>query len=208
MAIAADGASTSRSRGLGQVLRGDPGPRRRLGRDPRRHRPRLRRRERGRQVHPRQDHRRASSRQDQGELVLRGTTVSFRSPREALVRGIALVAQEVAARPAADRRRERLPRRRAATRRVHRPRRAARAVRSPGRRRRASTSGPAPSSGQLPLAKQQQVEILRALARDADLIVLDEPSASLSAKEVERLHEIVRGAAPAAVGRSSSSRIS
>src|SRR6478752_1226860 len=33
---------------------------------------------------------------DQGELVLRGTTVSFRSPREALTRGIALVAQEVA----------------------------------------------------------------------------------------------------------------
>ena len=34
--------------------------------------------------------------QDQGDLVLRGTTVSFGSPREALVRGIALVAQEVA----------------------------------------------------------------------------------------------------------------
>src|SRR4249919_3683250 len=34
--------------------------------------------------------------QDQGDLVLRGATVSFRSPREALVRGIALVAQEVA----------------------------------------------------------------------------------------------------------------
>ena len=34
--------------------------------------------------------------QDQGDLVLRGTTVSFGSPREALDRGIALVAQEVA----------------------------------------------------------------------------------------------------------------
>jgi ABC-type sugar transport system ATPase subunit len=34
--------------------------------------------------------------QDQGDLVLRGTTVSFRSPREALTQGIALVAQEVA----------------------------------------------------------------------------------------------------------------
>ncbi|MGZ8705578.1 MAG: ATP-binding cassette domain-containing protein, partial [Aeromicrobium sp.] len=33
---------------------------------------------------------------DQGELVLRGTPVSFRSPREALERGIAIVAQEVA----------------------------------------------------------------------------------------------------------------
>src|SRR3990170_4441948 len=34
--------------------------------------------------------------QDQGDLVLRGTTVAFGSPREALQRGIALVAQEVA----------------------------------------------------------------------------------------------------------------
>ncbi len=34
--------------------------------------------------------------QDQGDLVLRGTTVSFGSPRHALIDGIALVAQEVA----------------------------------------------------------------------------------------------------------------
>ncbi len=47
--------------------------------------------------------------------------------------------------------------------------------------------------GRLPLAQQQQVEILRALAREADLIVLDEPTASLSATETERLHEVVRG---------------
>ena len=33
---------------------------------------------------------------DQGELVLRGTPVSFRSPRQALEHGIALVAQELA----------------------------------------------------------------------------------------------------------------
>ena len=46
--------------------------------------------------------------------------------------------------------------------------------------------------GGLPLARQQQVEILRALAREADLIVLDEPTASLSGAEAERLHEIVR----------------
>ena len=47
--------------------------------------------------------------------------------------------------------------------------------------------------GHLSLAQQQQVEILRALAREADLIVLDEPSASLSATETARLHEVVRG---------------
>ena len=62
-------------------------------------------------------------------------------------------------------------------------------------------------SRSLPLARQQQVEILRALARDAELLVLDEPTASLSGAEAERLHEIVRGFA-AQGARSSSSRTS
>ena len=66
----------------------------------------------------------------------------------------------------------------------------------------------APIVGRLPLAEQQQVEILRALARDADLIVLDEPTASLSATEAERLHEIVRGLPAARATPSSSSPIS
>ena len=47
--------------------------------------------------------------------------------------------------------------------------------------------------GALPLAVQQQVEILRALAREAELIVFDEPTAALSASEIQRFHEIVRG---------------
>jgi simple sugar transport system ATP-binding protein/ribose transport system ATP-binding protein len=51
--------------------------------------------------------------------------------------------------------------------------------------------------GRLPIAKQQQVEILRALAREAELIILDEPTASLSATEVERLHAVVRDLANA-----------
>ncbi len=98
------------------------------------------------------------------------------------------------ARPAADRRRERLPRRRAAARRVHRSRgrsreRFDRLV--DGRRLRPPRRDASSAACRSP--QQQQVEILRALAREADLIVLDEPTASLSATEVERLHEIVRG---------------
>ena len=130
--------------------------------------------------------------QDQGELVLRGTTVSFGSPRQALVSGIALVAQEVALVP-------RLtvaqnvflgaePRRAGFIDRAG----AARAVRA-ARADAGFDLQAARSVGRLPLAQQQQVEILRALAREADLIVLDEPTASLSATETERLHEIVRG---------------
>src|SRR4249919_2637816 len=130
--------------------------------------------------------------QDQGDLVLRGTTVSFRSPREALTEGIALVAQEVALVPrltaaenvflGAEPRRAGFIERRTLRERFDR------LVADAGFDIQASSI-----VGRLPLAQQQQVEILRALARDADLIVLDEPSASLSAKEVERLHEVVRG---------------
>ena len=129
--------------------------------------------------------------QDEGEILLRGTAVSFSSPREALERGIALVAQEVALAPHLT-----------VAENVYlgtEPRRAGLIDR--GRLARsfaglAAESGfdldPGTKVGRLPIGKQQQVEILRALARDAELIVFDEPSGSLSAKEVERLHEIVR----------------
>lgn len=129
--------------------------------------------------------------QDQGELVLRGSAVQFTSPRDALQLGIALVAQEVALVPQLT-----------VAQNVFlgtEPRRAGFVDRRGLQEqfvRLASESGFALDGrslvGSLPLAQQQQVEILRALAREADLIVLDEPSASLSAQEVLRLHEIVR----------------
>jgi ABC-type sugar transport system ATPase subunit len=46
--------------------------------------------------------------------------------------------------------------------------------------------------GQLSVAQQQLVEIARALELDAAVLVLDEPSASLSAREVARLLTVVR----------------
>jgi rhamnose transport system ATP-binding protein len=129
--------------------------------------------------------------QDQGDLVLRGTPVSFRSPREALERGIALVAQEVTLVPlltvaenvflGAEPRRAGFIDRRSLL------------ARFQGLTEESGFDLPAdaPVAG-LSLAQRQQVEILRSLARSAELIVLDEPSASLSAKEVQRLHQIVR----------------
>ena len=130
--------------------------------------------------------------QDQGDLVLHGTPVAFRSPRAALVRGIALVAQEVALVPrltvaenvflGAEPKRAGFIDRRSLRERFDR------LVADAGFDLEAGSV-----VGHLPIAAQQQVEILRALAREAELIVLDEPSASLSTVEVERLHQIIRG---------------
>lgn len=46
--------------------------------------------------------------------------------------------------------------------------------------------------GSLDVAGQQRVEILKALARDIDILVLDEPTAVLTAEDAERLFAIVR----------------
>src|SRR4051812_15781400 len=129
--------------------------------------------------------------EDQGELLVRGDPVAFRSPREALTRGIALVAQEVALVP-----------RLTPAENVFlgaEPRRAGFIERGTLRDRFEALAADAGFAldadsivGRLPLARQQQVEILRALAREADLIVFDEPSASLSASEIERLHAVIR----------------
>lgn len=43
----------------------------------------------------------------------------------------------------------------------------------------------------LRLADQQKVEILRSLARDAQVIVMDEPTSSLTAHEMDQLHELM-----------------
>ncbi|WP_158542948.1 sugar ABC transporter ATP-binding protein [Phytoactinopolyspora halophila] len=43
----------------------------------------------------------------------------------------------------------------------------------------------------LRLADQQKVEILRALAREARVIVMDEPTSSLTSDETARLHELI-----------------
>lgn len=128
---------------------------------------------------------------DGGSLVLRGTPVTFTSPRQALQHGIALVAQELALVPrlsvAANVFLGAEPRRRGMIDRgelVIRFRRLA-----------VDTGFDLPDGvpvGRLSIGVQQQVEILRALARDAQLIVFDEPTASLSAAEAAHLHGVIR----------------
>jgi ABC-type sugar transport system ATPase subunit len=45
---------------------------------------------------------------------------------------------------------------------------------------------------ELSIADQQKIEVMRALARNANVIVMDEPTSSLTADEAERLHETMR----------------
>ena len=113
---------------------------------------------------------------DRGHLLIDGEPVTFHSPREAITRGIVLIAQELSIAPALS-----------VAENVFlgtEPRRAGFVARRALRRRYdelAATAG-FELSGDLPgrtlrTADQQKVEILRALGRNAGLIVMDTPVA-------------------------------
>jgi ABC-type sugar transport system ATPase subunit len=128
---------------------------------------------------------------DEGELLVDGRPVRFRSPREALRAGITVIAQELALAPKLSVLEnvflgiEPVVRgflsRRAARERFHLLNERTGFGLDAGTR-----------VGSLRVADQQKVEILRALARDARLLIMDEPTAALPAQDKERLLEIVR----------------
>jgi simple sugar transport system ATP-binding protein/ribose transport system ATP-binding protein len=128
---------------------------------------------------------------DSGQLLLDGEPVHLHSPRDAIARGVILIAQELAIVPSLT---------------VEQnvflgvePRRAGfqnrRGLRRKYRDLAASVGfeldGDA-NAGSLRTADQQKVEILRALCRSAQLIVMDEPTAALPRPDVEALHEVIR----------------
>jgi simple sugar transport system ATP-binding protein/ribose transport system ATP-binding protein len=128
---------------------------------------------------------------DGGQMTLGGAAVAFHTPKEALDHGVALIAQELSVVPmlsvaenvllGSEPRSSGFVRRKALVRRY--------------RELAASAGFDLPANvpaGRLRTAEQQQLEILRALARDATVIVMDEPSAALGGPDTERLHEIVR----------------
>jgi rhamnose transport system ATP-binding protein len=133
---------------------------------------------------------------DSGRVVLGGQPVHFHSPREAIAHGVVLIAQELSVVPAlsvaenvflgAEPRMAGVVRRRALRRRYN----------ELAARYGFELSGAA-SAGSLRTADRQKLEILRALGRNADLIVMDEPTAALSRPDVQTLHEIIRSLAAA-----------
>ncbi|MGY6497474.1 MAG: ATP-binding cassette domain-containing protein, partial [Microcella sp.] len=128
---------------------------------------------------------------DTGELVVDGSPESFTSPREALDRGIATIAQELALVPeltvAENVFLGREPRTAGWI-----DRKKLRAEFVAVAERTGFDLDPDAVVGGMRTADQQKVEILRALARGASLIIMDEPTAALSNHDAELLHGVVR----------------
>jgi len=128
---------------------------------------------------------------DTGALLVDGEEHRFGTPRDALDRGIAAIAQELALVPGLSVAENvflgREPRTLGWV-----SRRKLRAAYVALAERTGFTLDPDALVGSLRTADQQKVEILRALARGASLIIMDEPTAALSAHDTELLHGVVR----------------
>ncbi|HSP71483.1 MAG TPA: ATP-binding cassette domain-containing protein, partial [Gaiellaceae bacterium] len=128
---------------------------------------------------------------DGGRMLIGGEAVSFRSPREALEHRVAAIAQEPSIVPQLTVAENVYLGVEPRTGLVLRGRRLddayAALAASAGFDLRGGIS-----AGRLRTADQQKIEILRALSRDAQLIVMDEPSAALAAHETQQLHQIIR----------------
>ena len=128
---------------------------------------------------------------DSGEVILGGNKVHFKSPREALAHGIVTIAQELAIVPGLTVAENVLlgeePRRFGFIR-----RKKLRKDFSELAKRVGFEFSPNTLAGSLSVAEQQKIEILRALSRNASIIIMDEPTAALSRQEAEALHTVIR----------------
>jgi ribose transport system ATP-binding protein len=127
---------------------------------------------------------------DQGTVSLKGEEITFRHPQEAQNAGISIIYQEFNLLPD-----------RTVSQNIYLGREPMRGVFVDKKSMSSQTEGllkslgveinPQVKVGNLGVAQQQEVEIAKALSLDADIIVMDEPTAPLSLHEVESLLALV-----------------
>ena len=136
---------------------------------------------------------------DSGSLTLRGQSLRLRSPREAIEAGMSYIPQELEYLPnltvADNLLVGRWPNRRGFTNRQMGRAQAQRLADKFG----ISLDVRRPIT-EMGLAERQLVEILKALARETSVLILDEPTAALTSDESKNLFRVVRGLADAEVG--------
>ncbi|HEY3204617.1 MAG TPA: sugar ABC transporter ATP-binding protein [Thermoanaerobaculia bacterium] len=129
---------------------------------------------------------------DAGEMRLAGSTYSPRGPADARRRGIAHIHQELSLCPHLSVAENILMGAEPSTAGwIHRDRLGARAARLLEKFGRVEID-PRSRTGNLPLPDQQIVEICRALAWDARVLLMDEPTSTLQRSNVERLFRLIR----------------
>ncbi|MDR4947937.1 sugar ABC transporter ATP-binding protein [Neobacillus cucumis] len=131
---------------------------------------------------------------DEGEIFLNGEKVEFNNPKEAHAKGIAAIYQHVTNYPDLSvtenifMGHEKISKgtKRLLWKQMHEE--AKELLRSLG-----STIDPKTEMGALSVAQQQIVEIAKAISTEAKIIIMDEPTAALTARESEELYKITEG---------------
>jgi ribose transport system ATP-binding protein len=139
-------------------------------------------------------------RPDSGKLVLRGKEVRFQDSREAAAAGIGIIYQELNLIPHLSVAQNiyigREPRARLGY--IDDKKMVADAAALLGRLR--LDIDPATRLGSLSIAKQQMVEIAKALSKDSEVLIMDEPTSALTESEIDELFKVIHGLRDRGVG--------
>lgn len=130
-------------------------------------------------------------RPDSGTVTIQGRPAEFRSAREAIDAGVAVIYQELNLIPELSIAENiwlgHLPQSKGVVKRAELRRRTAESLAKVG-----LTVDPWTKVGRLPIAQRQMVEIAKALSHQAEVIAFDEPTSSLSSREVDVLFGLIR----------------
>lgn len=128
---------------------------------------------------------------DKGDIIWKGQPLRLHSPRDAIERGIGMVHQHFTLIPTLSVAQNVMLGRRSPREPFFDARAAERLVRDLSQQFNVAVDPQAPVS-QLDAGTQQWVEIMRALSRGAELLILDEPTSVLTPQETVRLFETIK----------------